>query len=237
MGTEWIFCRRMKATRQGGRQGHSKQRWLRAPQCSRPRCWRCHEVTGAPWRLDRPQDRTPTTPGSRSRSWLHRAGGRRGPRWGTHTQMATRQTVGLGFQAMLFTTPPTGSVFMQRAVHTSQNRTVQSSEPAGHRGGGPGQAWLPQGTPRCHGLARGGRDASPGRREGQPRAPLAAFGEEPWQQQEGGCSAPAPAIPHQLLGTTAAPAPRRRDVTGGCCGENRPPPRSPSTAALPVVPS
>lgn len=48
----------------------------------------------------------------------------------THTQTATRQMVGLGFQAMLFTTPPTGKVFMQRAVHTSQKRTVPSSEPA-----------------------------------------------------------------------------------------------------------
>lgn len=59
------------------------------------------------------------------------AGGCRTGQGDTHTQTATRQTVGLGFQAMLFTTPPTGKVFMQRAVLTSQKRTVPSSEPAG----------------------------------------------------------------------------------------------------------
>lgn len=127
-------------------------------------------------------DRTLTTPGSS---------------WGTHTHTATRQTVGLGFQAMLFTTPPTGSVFMQRAVHTSQNRTVQSSEPAGHHGGaGAGSGTAPPGDPTLPRLGSGGRDTSPSRRAGQPRAPLAAFGEEPWQRQQGGCSAPA--IPRQL---------------------------------------
>lgn len=47
----------------------------------------------------------------------------------THTATATRQTVGLGFHAMLFTAACTGSVFTHLAVHTSQNFTVPSSEP------------------------------------------------------------------------------------------------------------
>lgn len=94
------------------------------------------------------------------------AGGWRKPRWDTHTQMATRQMVGLGFQATLFTTPPTGTVFMQRAVHTSQNRTVQSSEPAGQDRVGQGQVRSvlppPQGhhAGDCHGLAQ--QNGAPG---------------------------------------------------------------------------
>lgn len=146
------------------------------------------------------------------------AGGWGRPHWDTHTQTATRQTVGLGFQATLFTTPPTGRVFMQRAVHTSQNRTVPSSEPAGQDGVGQGQcqAWLPPGT-LCRGL---------------PRLSSAAWGCGARPQTGGESSRrdaavpPAPAIPRQRLRTTAAPAPRRRDVTGGCCPENSPPPRS-----------
>lgn len=45
--------------------------------------------------------------------------------------------VGWGFQATLFTTPPTGTVLMQRAVATSQSRSEPSSEPGRHSGRGP----------------------------------------------------------------------------------------------------
>lgn len=222
VGPGWVLPRRMRATKRSGRQGHGEQRWLCAPQCGHPHCWGCHGFTGGS--LEAGQDlgeeiqRAPQL----SSAWLGGAAG-----WDTHTQMATRQTVGLGFQATLFTTPPTGRVFMQRAVHTSQNRTVPSSEPAGQDGVGRGQDQARLGG--CHGSARphakwGG--AAP--RSPPPPAPplLAAFGEELWEQQEGGSNALAPASPQQLLGTTAAPAPRRRDVTGGCCRENRPPSRS-----------
>lgn len=173
-------------------------------------------LQAAPWRPGRLWERKSSGRPSSGSAWLEGAAG-----WDTHTQMATRQTVGLGFQATLFTTPPTGRVFMQRAVHTSQNRTVPSSEPAGQDGVGWGQD-------SGAATARLGPTPEAGEQPHAPPAPplLAAFGEELWEQQEGGSNALAPASPQQLLRTTAAPAPQRRDVTGGCCRENRRPSRS-----------
>lgn len=53
---------------------------------------------------------------------------------GSYSAAASRQTDGLGFQATLFTAPPTWTVFTQRAEDTSQNLTEPSSLPA-HRAG------------------------------------------------------------------------------------------------------
>lgn len=144
----------------------------------------------------------------------------------THTQTATRQMVGLGFQATLFTTPPTGRVFMQRAVQTSQNRTVQSSEPAGRGQGeaGPGDRDAAPGAATARLSSTGLQVTSPSRRGEQPRGPVPA--RSLWGRAPGAARGTQPAIPQQLLRATPAPAPRRRDVTGDRCPENRPPPRS-----------
>lgn len=48
---------------------------------------------------------------------------------GAHRATASKQTDGFGFQATLFTAPPTWTVFIQRDEQTSQNLTEPSSLP------------------------------------------------------------------------------------------------------------
>lgn len=53
VGNDWFLHRRMRATKQSGRQGDSEQRWLCTPERDHPCCWGCHKFIGASWRPDR----------------------------------------------------------------------------------------------------------------------------------------------------------------------------------------